>query len=580
MFLNRMVSNKREVYSVKIINKLTLMFMISCLILLTQTSVFAATTPAGTLITNYATATYKDASNNTYDVQSNEVITTVIQVYGVDILPDKQIKEGEKGLFTYFPLDVVNTGNGPDTFNLNLSNLFSYTHPTNNSWTFAMYADSNGNGILETIEKSAGPINRTALMNPDGVFDLILEVSVPSGAPDDMTCSATVTAISQGNPSKTDSAICETKLIPPPITPVKKVNGATHSNAFPGDTLNYTIDVTNTGSENLTSVKLRDTIPDRTTYISSNPVGIFSGGVVEWNIPILSAGETRTYALNVKVNNYFKGTIQNQAIVLHKGVEIPSDPVTTEVETYYGIFVDPSRTKDAIPGETVTFPFVIKNEGNLVDRPDLILAPLTGTTVKYTWDFFRDLNGNGNKDPDDTKLFDIDGDFYPNTPQINPGETITLLALAIVSTTAEDGEREQVIVTGRSNGDISKKDEISLTINVKAPKVTLGKFVDPASGQQPPGTTLTYTLKYRNIGQAPAYSVTITDTVPTHTSYIENTVRMGTSLATLISKTDKSDFDEVTVGDKKYITINVTRDSQNPLDPGEEGYIQFKVTID
>ena len=261
-------------------------------------------------------------------------------------------------------------------------------------------------------------------------------------------------------------------------------------------------------------------------------------------------------------------------------MEIPSQPVTTDVDPYYDIHVTPSGTKDAIPGETVTFPFVVQNRGNMVDRPDLILAPAPGTAVKYTWDFYRDLNGNGNIDLDDTKLFDADGDGYPNPPQINPGETVTLIARSKVSTTAGDGDSEQVIVTGRSNGDITKKDEISLAINVKAPKVTLKKFVDPSSGQLPPGTTLTYTLFFKNEGHALAYSVIITDTVPTHTTFIENSVKVGASLATLISKTDKSDFDEVTVVDKKYITANVTRDSQNPLNPGEEGYIQFKVTID
>ncbi len=568
-----------EGYSVKTINKLTLMLVVSCLIVVSGVSISVAKAPAGTVIRNYATATYKDASNNTYNTSSNEVQTTVIQVFGVDILPPTQVKEGEKAKSVSFSFKVTNTGNGLDTFSLAHEKNFSNYHASNNGWSFSMYADSNKDGILSTIEKAAGPITITPSMNPDDMYDAILEVSVPAGAPDDITCTSTITATSQGDWTKTDSAICETKLVPPPITPDKKVDGLTHSNALPGDTLNYTINITNTGTENLSGVILRDIVPAHTTYASSNPVGNYSGGVVEWSISILSAGQTKTYTLRVKVDDYFKGIIQNQAIVFHNSVEIPSPPVTTDVTPYYAIIVTPDGTKDAIPGEEVTFPFTVQNRGNMVDRPDLVLTPAAGTTVKYTWHFYRDLNGNGNIDLDDTKLSDSDGDGSPNTHQINPSETVTLIARAIVSPTAEDGEKEQVIVTGISNEDITKKDEISLTINIKAPKVILEKFVNPSSGGQTPGTTLTYTLKYRNVGHAPAYSVVITDTVPTHTSYVENSVKTGDSLATLTSKTDNSDYDEVTVADKRYITVNVTQNSYNPLGPSEEGYIQFQVKI-
>jgi len=564
-----MVSNRTEGYSVRIINKLTLMVAISCLIVVAQSSIPAATTPAGAVIRNYATATYRDAGNNTYNTSSNEVTTTVIQVFGVDILPETLSKKGEKGQFVYFPFKVTNTGNGQDTFGLALSHNFSYPHVTNSNWSFSMY-----------VEKAAGPITFTTLMNADDVYDAILEVSVPAIAPDDMTCISTITATSQGDPSKSDFATYETKLVPPPIKPDKKVDGLTHSNAFPGDTLNYTIDVTNTGNENLYNVILRDAVPDHTTYVSSSPVGNHSGGVVEWNISILFAGDTKTYVLNVKVNDYFKGIIQNQAVVFHNNVEIPSSPVTTDVDPYYDIYVTPDDIKDAIPGETVMFSFRVQNKGNMSDQPDLIRAPAAANPIKYTWDYFHDQNGTGNIDPDDTKLYDSDGDSYPNTPQINPGETVNLIARSIVSTTANDGDKEEVIVTGRSNGDINQKDEITLIINVRAPKVVLVKYVDPPSGQQPPGTTLTYTLKYENIGHETAYSVTIRDPVPGNTSYVENSVKMGGSLANLIPKTDQADYDEVAVEvNPRVVVIDVTRGNQNPLGPGEVGYIQFKVTI-
>ena len=76
----------------------------------------SAQTPGSTVISNTATATYKDTSDNDYETKSNTVTVTVANVSGVAITPDGQnnggVVPGEAGV--EFRFTVTNTGNFTD----------------------------------------------------------------------------------------------------------------------------------------------------------------------------------------------------------------------------------------------------------------------------------------------------------------------------------------------------------------------------------------------------------------------------------------------------------------------------------
>jgi hypothetical protein len=76
----------------------------------------AAQTPGSTVISNTATASYKDTSNNDYETVSNTVTVTVANVSGLAITPDGQtnpaVVAGQTGVD--FVFTVTNTGNFAD----------------------------------------------------------------------------------------------------------------------------------------------------------------------------------------------------------------------------------------------------------------------------------------------------------------------------------------------------------------------------------------------------------------------------------------------------------------------------------
>src|SRR5436190_14408605 len=117
----------------------------------------SAPPPAGTSIGNQATATYSDASNTPRSTTSNVAITIVQQVASFTLTADGA-KFAAPGGQVYYAHTVLNTGNGPDTFNLSAAN--NATGDNFDLASLALYADANGDGLPDnaTAINSSGPI--------------------------------------------------------------------------------------------------------------------------------------------------------------------------------------------------------------------------------------------------------------------------------------------------------------------------------------------------------------------------------------------------------------------------------------
>jgi uncharacterized repeat protein (TIGR01451 family) len=104
-------------------------------------------------------------------------------------------------------------------------------------------------------------------------------------------------------------------------------------------------------------------------------------------------------------------------------------------------------------------------------------------------------------------------------------------------------------------------------------------FPDPASGAQPPGTVLTYTVTVTNSGNGNATGVFITDMVPTYTTYVLGSIRTGATAGTLAVRSDATDGDGA---DYNSGTNAIIIPDGGSLSLGKNGtwVLEFKVTID
>ena len=168
-------------------------------------AVMAQQTPAGTNISNQASASYIDSAGQPRTTTSNQVITVVQQVYSFTITPNGnnenspgQIKTALPGGQVIFNYVVTNTGNGTDTINLSTalgtSHNFNLQNPN-------IYLDTNCNGNLDAGE----PAVTSVTLGMGQQACLIVTATIPLGTPSDRYGNLNLVGTSAGSPSVTDN---------------------------------------------------------------------------------------------------------------------------------------------------------------------------------------------------------------------------------------------------------------------------------------------------------------------------------------------------------------------------------------
>ncbi|MBI5189286.1 MAG: hypothetical protein HZA22_01230 [Nitrospirae bacterium] len=372
------------------INKLRLAFaclFVVALVASVTGSAFALT-PAGTVIGNSATATYKDDVNNDYTTTSNQVNTTVLAVCGVDVLPDDPQPDddpadasvestGVPGQTVNMPFSIKNTGNAEYTWALSTS-VGGYTK--------AIYLDDNGNGIVDAGETTAA--NITIAMGATKY--IVVQVSVPSGALNGATDGFTVTADGAGGCDDTETGLL-TVSNDANFTANKAVDDASPS---PGGTLTYTITFKNNGLKpakgrdgysvdrdnngsiaglevaEVEGILVIDQIPSGATFTSGVNTASGSPAVSPTSYAVYSADGTNWYKAAANV----PGTITYVGYFLEDSA--PTD------ETLQDVFaVDQQGTFTFTV--TVNSPF-IEADGCIDNNADVLFAKSTGANASTT----------------------------------------------------------------------------------------------------------------------------------------------------------------------------------------------------
>jgi uncharacterized repeat protein (TIGR01451 family) len=249
-----------------------------------------------------------------------------------------------------------------------------------------------------------------------------------------------------------------------------------------------------------------------------------------------------------------------------------SNTVTTIVSQVGGVDVAPDNGPITLnPGDTHYFPHTVTNTGNYDDYVNLTAASAGGWTVAI----YKDVNGNGVYDAGtDTLLTDSAGDpdAIPDSGLLADDGTMKILIAVTVPPGTADGASDVTTVTGVSVFDGAKTDTATDTINVAAPNVTVTKSVSPA-GNQPPGTTLTYTITVTNNGTGAANSVVLTDPIPTNTTYQTGTITYNAAARTDGADADNADYNVTNAG-KVTVTVGTLAAG------GGTATVTFQVNID
>lgn len=560
-------------------------------ILLSNGTARAAGTPAGTVIRNIASGSFRDGNGNSFPVvNSNEVSTVVSQVAAVDVSPATQTRSARIGGTAAYAIRVTNLGNGTDTFGLGRAGL-----PVD--WAAVIYRDLNRNGVLDPDENVPTNVVTTVTLDMDSTAYLAVKVTVPGDATDGQTATETMTATSDFDGLISDSGAYTTSVTAGVILLSKT---ATPTDPRPGDVVTYTIEYSNTGSDTAFNTVITDAIPVGMTYEpesirladglgityenslirtdtadpDSSDFGNTSTNTVTVTRGNISDGESGTVFFRVRVNDGAQnGTLIDNVAALSfedpSGIPAPvvdSPPATVTVQFSADVVLEiPSADGEGEPGESITHLIIIKNTGNDTDVLNLIGASSEGFPFSIWVDANRDgISGNDG----DFVTLDSNADGVPDVGSVPSGDSLQVLVVVNIAAGTADSTIDVVSLTLSSGLDPEVTATGSVTTLVHAPAMIVVKSVSP-TGSQPPGQELTYTVILTNDSQATAVDVRLQDPLPAFTTYAGNSVTVQG-----LTRTDTDDGDDTSVANDSLKVV------LGDMTPGEVRTVTFRTTID
>lgn len=336
-------------------------------------------------------------STNVIDLASSSTASGLGQP-GVNADPDNTVSNTvfvEPGNVAVFDLYVQNEGGASKSFDLDAfaTNTLS-SLPAD--WTVE-FKDSGGTVITGTPTIAAG-----------GTFNFTAEVTVP----------ATVTEVykpiyfqirpstgsGQWNTDFVQVAVQAGQLADLSIT--KSVD---NNQLQEGDTIVYTLALTNNGPRNANQIEVTDVLPAGLTYVSDDSGGDYDSATGLWTPPLLTSGSSTTLNITLTVDPGTAGnTITNTATITNSNRIDPDS--SNDSNSADLLVVEPSLTilKSAItysdpingtsspyniPGAVVLYDVQVTNSG--LGTPDNDSLLVTDPVPADTELFVNDLAGAG-----------------------------------------------------------------------------------------------------------------------------------------------------------------------------------------
>jgi uncharacterized repeat protein (TIGR01451 family) len=271
--------------------------------------------------------------------------------------------------------------------------------------------------------------------------------------------------------------------------------------ATPGDLINYTFTVTNTGNTALVNVTLSDSLPGLTfgalSDLGGDGVSVLAPGAVE------TAGGT--YAITQADIN--AGLVDNTATVDGQGPQgqparanaqhrEPVPQVTTIDLAKLGT-LNLGGDGRATPGDLINYTFTVTNTGNTT----LSNVTLSDSLPGLTFAALSDLGGDGVSVLAPGAVETVGGTYAITQADINAG--------LVDNTATVDGQGPQGQPAGDSAQHREPVPQVTTIDLDKAGTLNLG-----GDGRATPGDLITYTFTVINTGNTTLSNVTFSDSLP------------------------------------------------------------------
>ncbi len=370
------------------------------------------------------------------------------------------------------PFEVVNRGNGNDSFYLESAFPPDFK---------ARFASAAAPGVA---------ISQTPELAPGETFAGVIDLVIPPGSIDGLRITHPVKAasrlISEASQSREVKLVASAPLL-------RAVVRTDKTKPLPGDTVVYRVAILNVGSTAAQDVTFRLNFPPQLEPVDYAAAGFrqeMKSALVFDGLQVKS-GESREFSVTFQLKD---DSLSGQE--LSTRAELINNPLKTTaafvsnmayVESQRSIFVRTGSDRlVAIPGQTITVPFVVTNTGNIREKFK-IASIVTGAQDAV---IFNDLNRDGIRQASEPTINEIG--------PLAPREEASVVVEIKTPLSAADGSQGSVQVTFVSEGDAARSASGSTQMTYSRP--VLKMVMAGRDGRLKPGDVASFDLTITNSG--------------------------------------------------------------------------------
>jgi uncharacterized repeat protein (TIGR01451 family) len=243
----------------------------------------------------------------------------------------------------------------------------------------------------------------------------------------------------------------------PALTVAKSVSDASGDGiAQAGETLTYTITVSNSGSSAATGFGITDALDPNTAFVSASDNGSEAGGVVSWSGLSVAAGSNISLTVVVLVHDPLPAGLTRIANLAYLGGQAPPDCNATPLPANCAVIpvvpasgtpqISVSKTANvgsAPAGGTVVYTITVRNVGSVPARDVAIADPLPAGIVAFAWSCAGSAvacpNASGSGAIDETvPVFGVGAQLvYTVTATLGSGTSATVVNRVAVTPTGD-----------------------------------------------------------------------------------------------------------------------------------------------
>ncbi len=429
----------------------------------------------------------------------------------------------EVGRHFVIPIDIVNTGNGRDSFYLESG------FPPEFDFHFA------------AASKPDAPINSTPNLAVGEKFKAVGVGTMPRGNIDGQKNSFPIKVISTFAREVSLSKELVLTSSAPLLRAVVKTDKA---KLLPGEKVSYRISLLNIGTAAARGVTVRLNFPPQ-----YEPVSFLSAGFKQETRATLvldsvqlKSGESKDYTLNFQLKDE---ALAEQELFLRADV-INNDldkkesfvSATSVVQRVSGVAARTTAEKlMVIPGQTIAIPLIVTNTGNVRE----LFTIKANVPDNATYTFFDDLNRDGKRQSNEP-IINLVG-------PLSPKEEAYVVLEITTPASANDGTVAPISVAFEPENAAARSAAVNLQLTYSRPIIELAMAAK--GGRLRPGEVSSLELNCTNSGSNIAKQVTLQSIIPTQLEVV--------AADPMFSRSDNGiytwRFDELGAGEKRNIKV-------------------------